>query len=69
MLLYDSTCACLILLYGEVIHADQGYTGTLEATPFAAREEGSGKDVLTVLGLCRNAGRANGIQLSCDLLN
>jgi len=34
MLLYDSTCACLILLYGGIIHADQGYTGTLEATSF-----------------------------------
>jgi len=41
MLLYVSTC--LILLYGEIIYADQGYTGSLEATPFAAREEGSGK--------------------------
>jgi len=50
MLLYVSTCTCLILLYREIIHADQGYTGTLEDTPFAAHEEGSGEDVLTILG-------------------
>jgi len=35
--------------------------GSLEATPFAACEQGSGEDLLTILGVCGNAGRANRI--------
>ena len=49
-----------VCLYSNLYLLSMGW-GSLEATPFSACEQGSGEDLLTILGLCRNAGRANRI--------
>jgi len=52
---------CFLLVFAiYVLHFTNGW-GSLEATPFAAREQGSGEDLLTILGLSRNADSANRI--------
>ena len=51
------------MVYGllEIVRQSKYFHPNLEVTPFAAREEVSGKDVLTSLGLYWSAGRANRI--------